>query len=188
MQIANVLVALGGKRGETVPKYRVTPAELAVLQFLHGEDGVYDIDIQTDTVERTHRQEIERLRMSYSRRDGERVISPAINALFPGVGAQVPQKFSDLELNEELFVVTRRKRDPLDHDGDGKKGGSLSDDERAELGFAGMTVNELRAYADKKQIDITGLTRKADILEAVELHDKPADEAPADATDDNLFE
>ena len=40
MQTANVLLALGGKRGESVPKYGVTPAEVVVLQQLHGQDAV----------------------------------------------------------------------------------------------------------------------------------------------------
>ncbi len=172
MQTANVLLALGGKRGETVPKYGVTPAEVAVLQRLHGEDAVYEIDIQPGTVERTHRQEIERLRQAYSRRDGERIISPAVDALFPGVGAQVPRTFSEMELPEELFVVVERRV-------------SVGQPETSKAGFDGMTANELRAFADANGIDVTGLTRKADLLEAVKLAAKTEDGGAA--PDDNLF-
>lgn len=164
MQIANVLLALGGKRGETVPKYDVTPAEIAVLQYLHGADAVYDIDIQPGSVERTHRQEIERLRNAYHRRDGERVISVAVDALFPGVGAQVPQTFADMEFPEELFIVAERRTN----------GGEAKVEKE---GFDGMTANELRAYAEKAGVDITGLSRKADLLDAVKLAEKTAPDA-----------
>ena len=175
MQTANVLLALAGKRGETVPKYGVTPAEVAVLRFLHGEDAVYDVDVRDDEVQRTHRQEIERLRQTYSYRNGDKVVSPAISALFPGVGAQVPQKFADLELPEELFIVATRKVDPLDHDGDGRKGGSKPLEERA---VADMTVSQMRVYASKfADLDLTGLTRKEDIREAIELHEANMAEA-----------
>jgi hypothetical protein len=156
MQTANVLLALGGKRGETVPKYSVTPAEIAVLQYLHGADAVYDIDIQTDTVERTNRQEIERLRQFYSRRDGENVVSPAVNTLFPGVGASVPKTFAEMELPEELFIVTERRV-------------TAGEVIPVKDGFDAMTANELRSYAETNGIDTTGLTRKVDLLEAVKL-------------------
>lgn len=170
MQTANVLLALGGKRGETVPKYNVTPAEVAVLQHLHGADAVYEIDIKEDTVERTHRQEIERLRNAYHRRDGERIISVAVDALFPGVGAQVPQTFADIELSDELFIVTERRVNVA-----GKA-------EAPKPGFDGMTANDLRAYAEKNDIDVTGLTRKADLLDAVKLA------AKGDPSEANIFE
>jgi hypothetical protein len=156
MQTANVLLALGGKRGESVPKYGVTPAEVVVLQHLHGQDAVYEIDILSETVERTNRQEIERLRQFYSRREGDRYISPAIDALFPGVGATVPKTFADLELIDDLFVVTERK--------------TGSEAKEPQQGFDAMSANDLRAFADKNRIDVTGLTRKADLLEAVKLH------------------
>lgn len=156
MQTANILLGLGGKRDHSVPKYGVTPAEIAVLRFLHGDDAVYEIDIQKETVERTHRQEIERLRETYSRRDGERVISPAVDTLFPGIAAQVPKNFADLELAEELFAVEKRR----------VNGGEVVE---AKEGFDGMTANQLRSFAEKNDIDIHGITRKDDLLDAVKL-------------------
>lgn len=156
MQTANVLLGLEGRRDHTVPKYGVTPAEIAVLRFLHGEDAVYEVDIRPETVMRTHRQEIERLRTAYSRRDGERQISPAVDALFPGIAAKVPQTFAELELPEELFVVVARRVNGGEPDS-GKKG------------FEAMTLNDLRSFADTNNIDTHGLTRKADLVEAIEL-------------------
>ena len=166
MQTANVLLALAGKRGETVPKYGVTPAEVAVLRFLHGEDAVYDVDVRDDEVQRTNRQEIERLRQTYSYRNGDKVVSPAISALFPGVGAQVPQKFADLELPEELFIVATRKVETA----------AVPTEEKRAV--ADMTVSQMRTYASKfADLDLTGLTRKEDIREAIELHEANMAEA-----------
>ena len=166
MLTANVLLARAGKRGETVPKYGVTPAEVAVLRFLHGEDAVYDVDVRDDEVQRTNRQEIERLRQTYSYRNGDKVVSPAISALFPGVGAQVPQKFVDLELPEELFIVATRKVETA---------AAPTEEKRA---VADMTVSQMRVYASKfADLDLTGLTRKEDIREAIELHEANMAEA-----------
>jgi hypothetical protein len=55
---------------------------------------------------------------------------------------------------------------PLDHDADGRKGGSLPLDGE---GFDAMTVPELKAYAESKGIDLGDATRKADIVAAIEL-------------------
>lgn len=55
---------------------------------------------------------------------------------------------------------------PLDHDADGRKGGSLPSDAD---GFDGMTIPELKAYAESKGIDLGDATRKADIIAAIEL-------------------
>ena len=172
MQTANALLALGGKRGETVPKYGITPAEIAVLQFLHGADAVYEIDIQAEEVKRTHRQEIERLRENYHRREGEKLISVAVDALFPGVGAQVPQNFDELELPTELFIVAER-RTTLAAPEEVKKAAEKSIDK--------MTANELRTYAETAGIDVTGLDRKADLLDAIKL-------AESDKPSGNLFD
>lgn len=54
---------------------------------------------------------------------------------------------------------------PLDHDADGRKGGSTLDGD----GFDGMTIPELKAYAEGKGIDLADATRKADIIAAIEL-------------------
>jgi len=174
MQTANVFVALGGRRANSVPKYGVTAAETAVLRLIHGEDAVYEIDVQ-GSVSRTHRQEIARLAQIYGRQEGERRISPAVNELFPGAAARVFETFDELEIPEELFAVKERKtagRDPLDHDNDGRKGGSLTDAARVDKGLDGMTLKELQAHASRyPDLDLTGITRKADVLEALKLHE-----------------
>ena len=126
MDTANALVALGGDRGNSVPKYDLTPAEILVLQVVHGEDAVYDIVPLDEQVERTHKSELERLFRTYGRAQPDGTKSaPAVQQLFPGAAARVPTTLSELELAEDFFkAVTRVKPHPLDHDGDGKPGGS----------------------------------------------------------------
>lgn len=197
MQTANLLLALGGDTGNTIQKYGVTPAETAVLRVIHGDDAVFDIE-PTGTVDRTHRAELERLRFEYGIRqpDGSRR-APAVDQLFPGAAARVFEKFNELELPEEQFKPTRRtKADPLDHDENGKKGGSKPQPETDDVDE--MTVAQLKDYADENNIDLQGATVKADILAAVK-EGKKKEEAPAeqpaedddgigDMNDDNLFE
>jgi hypothetical protein len=52
--------------------------------------------------------------------------------------------------------------DPLDHDNDGTKGGAAVD-------LAGMTVDELKAHAANRGIDLGDATKKADIRAAIDL-------------------
>lgn len=108
MQTATILLALGGHKGNTLPKHDVTPAEVAVLRLIHGSDAVTDI-APTGTVKRTHREERQRLVETYGRRvDGNRHAAPAIDALFPGVASRVFENFDELDLPEEFFKAASR--------------------------------------------------------------------------------
>jgi hypothetical protein len=178
MEYANILVAIGGDGAHQVPKYNVTPAEVLVLKFLHGDQAITDVDVQGELPKagdwnegddealkpRTDRQEIERLRALYSRQDGDVVISPAVTALFGnGIGKNVPKTFADLELDESQYIAKERKTSA-------KKSTKAKDDDAqdGEKSLDDMTINELRAEASKEpEVDLTGLTSKADILEAV---------------------
>jgi hypothetical protein len=124
MQIADVLVSLNGDVLNQVPRSGVTPAELLVLQALHGGDAVTDIKITGDTEDRTSRAERGRLFDLYSRATPRGRISPEIDALFPGAAARLPATFDELDIDETLMARQQHKPDPLDHDGDGRKGGS----------------------------------------------------------------
>lgn len=197
MQTANIFLAIGGDTNNLVPKYDVTAAEVAVLRHIHGDGAVSNVEVN-GSVTRTHRQEIGRLKSIYGKWEGERRVSPAVDALFPGAAARVHEDFAELELPEELYAAETRKtaNDPLDHDGDGRKGGSLPAEDTDDLDK--MTVNQLRNHADKTGVDLTGVTLKADILEAIRLHEsqnaEPADESEDEADDevgeikDGMFE
>lgn len=132
MQTANIMLDIGGDNGNQVPKYGVTAAEIAVLIAIHGEAAVHDIE-PIGTVERSNRDELTRLREVYGRaKDGED--HSHVDILFPGAAARVFENIDELNLPPEFFKPTARASapaaaDPLDHDGDGKKGGSKKGDE-----------------------------------------------------------
>lgn len=100
-QIANVLVALGGDTGNTVPRYRVTAAEIAVLQTIHGADAVIEIR-PVGAVPANHRAERERLRRLYGRaKDGSN--RAIVDSMFPGAAARVFERFDELQLNANHY-------------------------------------------------------------------------------------
>lgn len=64
MQTLNAMVALTGDRNNMVWKTDLTPAEILLLQALHGVDAVLQIE-PTGETKREPMQEIERLREAY---------------------------------------------------------------------------------------------------------------------------
>lgn len=121
MQTANILLALGGDAGNTVPKRGVTAAEIAVLLAIHGNESVTEIE-PVGTVARASREERHRLMLTYPARDHDD--KSIVEGLFPGVAARVFDTIDELGIDESFFKATGRvTADPLDHDGDGKKGG-----------------------------------------------------------------
>jgi hypothetical protein len=64
MQTLNALVALTGDRNNMIWKMGLTPAEVLLLQGLHGADAVLQIE-PTGDVKREPAEEIQRLRFLY---------------------------------------------------------------------------------------------------------------------------
>lgn len=95
MELANCMVALGGDTGQMVPKYHVSPSEVAVLRFIHGDDAVSEIQVVA-TVDRSGPADRARLHQVYGRYDGNGYMSPAVNTLFPGVAARLYERFDEL--------------------------------------------------------------------------------------------
>ena len=138
MQLANAILAIGGERDNTVPKYRITPAEVLLLRALHGGDAVTDIDVLAETKDVRSSEERERLYAFYARNTPEGRRCPELDALFPGVAARLPTAFDDIELDEVFYARKRgvaaaapadapamaAETDPLGHNGSGRKGGS----------------------------------------------------------------
>jgi|GEM_PF-2418693 len=114
MELANILLGLGGDHGNSVPKYAVTAAEIALLRAIHGEDAVYNILPLEKTGQQTNRQELNRLQALYGgARDAEG--ASIISKLYPGAGARVFETLEELELPEDLYVaLTRVKPTPKD--------------------------------------------------------------------------
>lgn len=161
MEVANIMLALAGELGQTVPKAMVTPSEVAVLREIHGAESVFDIDPK-GTVDRSQRNERGRLVELYGQMvNGERR-AIAVERLFPGVAAPLFETFAQLELPTEFYRPKERvgagttaeerfvafaaaeadpeadtftpnvEPDPLDHDGDGEKGGAKKPRKKAE--------------------------------------------------------
>ena len=125
LQTANATVAIAGNIGQTVRKYAITAAEVAVLQVIHGDDAVTDIQILPGRVERSNRDELSRLREIYKKQQPSgKIEAPAVDQLFPGAAARVFETFDEMGLPDDRFRTPPSQRDPLDHDGDGVKGGS----------------------------------------------------------------
>lgn len=109
METANVLLAIAGDKGNTVMKYDVTPSEVAVLRFLHGDDAVTDIEVKDKTLKITHKEERERLAEAYGRQIGERKVAVAVNALFPGAASRLFETFAELDLPDDFYKAEARK-------------------------------------------------------------------------------
>lgn len=108
MQTANIMLALGGNRDQVIPKFNVTPAEVAVLRFIHGDDAVTDIEPNGE-INRRNRDERQRLVETYGRRlDGNRHVAPAVDALFPGAAARVFEKFEETDLPDDFYKAATR--------------------------------------------------------------------------------
>lgn len=182
METASILLALGGDSNNTVPKYAVTPAEVAVLRVLHGEQSVTDIDVN-GFAERTDRQEIARLQQTYNRRDGANLTAREVNTLYPGAAARVELKFADLELPDALYAVKERKIARDTDDGETTENGDKPLDK--------MTKTELEVYASKyPDLELAGVTKKDDIRAAIELHEEKlaAAEQNGEKKTDSVFE
>ena len=108
MEIANCTVALAGDQGNSVPKFGVTAAEIAVLRVLHGEDAVTNIE-PAGNIERADRAEVARLTRIYGVNHEGRIRAKAVDMLFPGAAARVFHKLSELDMPEEMFAATGRK-------------------------------------------------------------------------------
>jgi hypothetical protein len=111
MQIANVLLSLGGDHGNQIMKHAVTAAEIAVLRAIHGDDAVQEVE-PTGDVTRTHRAERERLLNIYgqAKTDDQK---PIVESMFPGIAARVFEKLHELDLPDSFFKATGRLKAPV---------------------------------------------------------------------------
>ena len=111
MQTARIMLAIGGEEGQVIPKWGVTAAEVEVLRQIHGTDSVKEIVVDDgDGIERSNREELERLRFTYPRKD-PREPSP-VERLFPGAAARVFTSFDELDfgdLDRDEIFKTRKK-------------------------------------------------------------------------------
>jgi hypothetical protein len=107
MQTADCLVRLGGDAGNTVPKFGLTVSEIAVLQVIHGSDAVVDVRPR-GTIERSWREERQRLVHAYGREQDGVWRAPAVDQLFPGAAARLFETFDEIEMDPEFFAASGR--------------------------------------------------------------------------------
>ena len=111
MQTANIMLAIGGDRGNTVPKYAISVAEIALLRAIHGEDAVFDVEplgtpAMDEGVVVSNRAELNRLRHIYDAKgaDGNRVV----DQVYPGAAARVFETLDEIDLPDDYFKPTER--------------------------------------------------------------------------------
>lgn len=92
MELATIELKLCGNPQNTVIKHNVTPSELSVYAFMHGEDCVDGVTITGKAPERTIGQEMDRLRTVFATEEA----SKALNKLFPGMAPPLLVTFSSL--------------------------------------------------------------------------------------------
>jgi hypothetical protein len=107
MQIAHVLLSLGGDHGNQVMKHHVTAAEIAVLRAIHGDEAVKDVEPAGD-IKRSHRDERERLLATYggAKVPNSNPPTPVVATMFPGIAARVFERLDELDLPESFFKAT----------------------------------------------------------------------------------
>jgi hypothetical protein len=113
MQTANILLALGGDAGNTVPKFQVTAAEIAILRAIHGDEAVFDIEPIEEEIEVSRRDELARLNQVYGTAkidDGSGNKVSVVHALYPGAAAPVFTSLDDLEIPENFYKATQRTK------------------------------------------------------------------------------
>jgi hypothetical protein len=116
LQAANVMVAIAGDRGNTVPKSGISATEISILMAIHGPDAIYDIEPVDDLKDEDGkavrgRDELARLRGIYNSDAGR----SAIERLYPGAGAKPIEDLDQLEelgMTDESMKPTERASVP----------------------------------------------------------------------------
>jgi hypothetical protein len=182
MQIANIMLSLGGDHGNQVYKHSVTAAEIAVLRAIHGDDAVKDVEPIGD-VKRSHREERGRLIETYGGAKIPDTKTPIVESLFPGVAARVFENLHELDLPDVFFKATGRLTSVVDSAAPTWDAGPRNDGPTiAEWVAAGYAAG---AYPP------SGYTSKStpeEIAAAVAAEDAPAHDAPIDDADDGVGE
>lgn len=123
MRLCDLTVRLNDSTGHTVRKTDVTPAEIVVLQAIHGESAVVEIEPKKD-VKRSVAEEWDRLTHTYGRpTDGlmDAGNGDLLERLFPGAlsSKRLPVTMKDIGLGH-LTNPLREKAEPEAEADDGE--------------------------------------------------------------------
>lgn len=92
MELAQVNFKLGGNVNNTVILRDVTPAELAIMAYMHGEDCVQSLTLTGHAKDRPNREELLRLQNKFKTPHGAEVLAK----VFPGMNPQFPATFRSI--------------------------------------------------------------------------------------------
>lgn len=102
MQLCNIIVRLGGSLLNTVYKQDATPAEILILQHIHGEDAVVDVRPTRVDKRRLVTEEWDRLVSLYDNASGPFTAQPGdedksvMARLFPGAMRKLPTTLKEI--------------------------------------------------------------------------------------------
>jgi len=99
MELATVHIKLSGQTQNVVVKKDVTPAQLAVYAFMHGEDCAQSIQVTSIDKNRTSKFEMNRLRMEFTSEHAQK----CMNTLYPGAVPQLPVTFQSIGMDPEYL-------------------------------------------------------------------------------------
>jgi len=99
MELATVQLKLSGSIGNTVVKNKVTPAQLALYAFMHGEDCVQSLKVIGIDKNRTAHAEMNRLRMEFTSENASKTLAH----LFPGASPHLPLTFKSMGYDPSYF-------------------------------------------------------------------------------------
>lgn len=111
MQLCDLTLRHGGSLLSSVPKTNVTPAEILILQALHGSDACVDIRPTKFDKKKVQSQEWERLSYDYDRASGM-VSTPGeestsvMRRLFPGAMHKLPTTLKEIGLGHLLSAAS----------------------------------------------------------------------------------
>lgn len=104
MELASAVVRHAGNLGMTIHKEKLTPADLMLLRFIHGNDAVLQITVTHTNAKRDMAKEIERLREFYGVKAFETVfpgVSPVLPTTLEQAGIKPPTEEDEPEVDED---------------------------------------------------------------------------------------
>lgn len=99
MELATINLRLQGQTQNTVIKRDVTPAQLAIYAYMHGEDCVQSLNVTSIDDKRTTYEEMNRLRGIFVSDHS----SKTLNTIFPGIHPQLPTTFRAIGFDPEML-------------------------------------------------------------------------------------
>lgn len=100
MELATVNIKLSGQTQNVVQKHNVTPAQLALYAFMHGEDCVQSLTVTSIKKNVNPRDELNRLRVEFTSEHSQK----CLNTLYPGAYPQLPVTFRSIGYDPEYLA------------------------------------------------------------------------------------